>query len=131
MSFIYRGALWINTKQTTSCKMSLYIGFKPIISSKTPTNSKNIDPKAKRKKSVAAIFEGKTKAMINIEKAAAKYTATPPKTGTSVVWDFLADGESVIFFANANLRTVGTKYIERTAAKNWAKNPYNKISFDM
>jgi hypothetical protein len=26
---------------------------------------------------------------------------------------------------------VGTKYIERIAAKNWAKNPYNKISFDI
>jgi hypothetical protein len=30
------------------------------------------------------VFEGKIKATINIEKAAAKYTATPPKTGTSV-----------------------------------------------
>ena len=66
-----------------------------------------------------------------MDKAAAKYTATPPKTGTSVVWDFLVDGESVIFFASANLRIVGTKYRERIAAKNWAKNPYNKISFDM
>ena len=44
-----------------------------------------MDPKPKRKKSVASIFEGKTKAITNMDKAAARYTATPPKTGTSVV----------------------------------------------
>ena len=101
-------------------------GFKPKISSRTPTTSNVIEPKAKRKEVVEKDRSSKKNIKIAMVKNAAKYMATPPKIGTCKECDFLADGESVRFLAIASSRRAGTKYIDNKVASNSPKRP--KIS---